>query len=83
MFGLTALVMLSIILLLLMLAKGLSAPMHSVYLGVIVLMEVLLFFLSSPDSVSQALSPVLLLFLVSAESSGSSACLAVSLPLGS
>ena len=37
-----------------MLAKGLSAPMHSVYLGVLctVLMEVLLFFLSSLDSVS-------------------------------
>ena len=50
---LTALVMLSTILLLLMLAKGLSAPIHSVYLGVLctVLMEVLLFFLSSQDSV--------------------------------
>ena len=60
-YKLTALVMLSIILLLLMLAKGLSAPTHSVYLGVlwIVLMEVLLFFLSSPASVLQALSPVL------------------------
>ena len=52
--------MLSIILLLLMLAKGLSAPTHSVYLGVlwIVLSEVLLFFLSSPPSGSEALSPL-------------------------
>ena len=32
---LTALVMLSLILLLLMLAKGLSAAMHSVYLGML------------------------------------------------
>ena len=69
--------MLSIILLLLMLAKGLSAPIHSVYLGVlwIVLMEVLLFFLSSPDSVSVVLSP--------AVRSRSSSCLGVSLLLGS
>ena len=35
-----------------MLANGLSAPTHSVYLGVLwmVLMEVLLFFLSSTES---------------------------------
>ena len=56
---LTALVMLSTILLLLMLAKGLSAAMHSVYLGVLAtaLIELLLFFLSSPGCGSQIVRP--------------------------